>query len=136
MLFQIFKQEICNHFIAVDTSIVQLLDFFLTRKTIKKFCAWAKSLQAEQLKLQNSVNNKNCLFYYSKISNLEKSTLTSKNFKNQRKKQKLFKSLILLLCLQNHSPNFNSTYILCLAYLKPSYLCGLWFCTNENLFIN
>jgi hypothetical protein len=45
------------------TSIVQVFDFWLTRKTP----VWAKSLKSEQMRLQKSVNNKKCLFYYSKL---------------------------------------------------------------------
>ena len=45
------------------TSIVQVFDFWLTRKTP----VWTKSLKSEQMRLQKSVNNKKCLFYYSKL---------------------------------------------------------------------
>ena len=67
--FEIFKEFLNNKMSSwcvghsFVTSIVQALDFWLTHE----IPVWAKSLKSEQLKLQNSVNIKKCLFYYSKI---------------------------------------------------------------------
>ena len=58
------------------------------------FACEQNSLKAEQMKLQNSVNSKSCLFYYSKI--WKKALKRAKTLKISEKNQNLFKSLILV----------------------------------------
>jgi hypothetical protein len=135
------QRSLSTHLNNIHTLENSLCGFWkkhsLTVHWRKKFRVWAKNFTAERLKLENSVKNTKCLFYYLKIiwkfQFLKKAPKQAKTLKKQWKKPTFFKIITEGGgTFRLHFRNLQSTESIDLNSVRFGWRCNIGWVTSDR----